>query len=147
MENKEKKLEELEKIKEEVIRFYQKSREMLNKSPIDEELNSYEDIRYVRVAYRLLWVAILKVLDYAFLSTGKIGKEELPKNEDEYMDYINRNPFSEDAQLLKKLFETFYKGINIAGYSMGLKEGKEEIDSDFRLAEKFIYRLGIKIEK
>ncbi|MEO0305403.1 MAG: DUF5618 family protein [candidate division WOR-3 bacterium] len=137
--------EEIEKIKEEAIKLYKNAKETLNKSPLDDEGEYYEEIKYVQEAYGALWLSILKALDYALLKTGKIDKEKLPQNVDGYRDYINKYLLHKDGKL-KRRFESLYNAIHIAGYYRGLRDTKEGVKIDFEDAKEFLQKLGIEVE-
>ncbi|MEO0269569.1 MAG: DUF5618 family protein [candidate division WOR-3 bacterium] len=137
--------EEIEKIKEEAIKLYKNAEETLKKSPLDDEGEYYEEIKYVQEAYGALWLSILKALDYALLKTGKIDEEKLPQSADGYRDCINKYLLHKDGDLRRR-FENLYKKIHIAGYYRGLEASKEGIKVDFEKAKKFLQKLGIEVE-
>ncbi|MEO0253860.1 MAG: DUF5618 family protein [candidate division WOR-3 bacterium] len=137
--------EEIEEIKEEARKFYKNAKETLKKSPLDEDTKIFEEMKYVQEAYGALWLSILKALDYALLTTGKIDKDKLPESSDGYRDYINKYLLHKNGKL-RKIFESLYKGIHIAGYYRGLKETKREINADFENAKEFLQKLGIEVE-
>ncbi|MEO0285002.1 MAG: DUF5618 family protein [candidate division WOR-3 bacterium] len=137
--------EEIEKIKEEAIKLYKNAKETLNKSPLDDEGEYYEEIKYVQEAYGALWLSILKALDYALLKTGKIIKKELPQSSEAYRDYINKYLLHRDGKL-RKTFEILYDEIHIGGYYRGLNRSKRKIKIDFEDAKKFLQKLGIEVE-
>ncbi|MEO0300251.1 MAG: DUF5618 family protein [candidate division WOR-3 bacterium] len=137
--------EEIEKIKEEAIKLYKNAKETLNKSPLDDEGEYYEEIKYVQEAYGALWLSILKALDYVLLKTGKIDKEKLPQSVDGYRDCINKYLLHKDGKL-KRRFESLYNAIHIAGYYRGLRDTKKGVKIDFEDAKEFLQKLGIEVE-
>ncbi|MEO0276390.1 MAG: DUF5618 family protein [candidate division WOR-3 bacterium] len=137
--------EEIEKIKEEAIKLYKNAKETLNKSPLDDEGEYYEEIKYVQEAYGALWLSILKALDYALLKTGKVTKKELPQSSEAYRDYINKYLLHKDGKLRRR-FESLYNAIHIAGYYRGLRDTKKGVKVDFEDAKEFLQKLGIEVE-
>ena len=67
--------------KRESIRYLENAREILSKSPVEE--NRYADIKYVQEACGTAYLAILRAVDEYLLKKG-ISKKELPQSVDDY---------------------------------------------------------------
>jgi hypothetical protein len=65
----------MQKTKSEAIRYYENAKELLSKSPIED--NRYVDIKYVQEACGTAYLAILKAIDEYLIKLG-VSSKELP---------------------------------------------------------------------
>lgn len=105
----------------EAIRYLQNAKELLSKSPIED--NIYTDIKYVREACSTAYLAILIAIDEYLLKQG-VSKKELPKlvvskanpSVDAYREKIKKYLLVHNGKLMNR-FEGLYDEL---GYYRGL---------------------------
>jgi hypothetical protein len=102
--------------KSEASRYLENAKELLCKSPIEN--NRYSDVKYVKSAFGVAYLGLLKAIDEYLLKKG-ISPKKLPKKEEEYKKALQKYASIYNGKLLKE-FNKLYDELNIAGYYRGL---------------------------
>jgi hypothetical protein len=123
--------------KHEAIRYLKNARELLYKSPIED--NRFTDIKYVREACGTAYLAILEAIDNYLVEKKGFSQKELPKSVEEYRAILHKHFASQNGKLLGQ-FSSLYKELHIAGYYQGLLEHVNAVKLIFQSAETFIKR-------
>ncbi|MBI5187399.1 MAG: DUF5618 family protein [Nitrospinae bacterium] len=97
------------------MRYLQNARELLNKSPIED--NDYIDVKYVKEACSTAYLAVLKAIDECLLKRG-ITEKKLPRSVDGYREALRKHVSIHNGKLLRK-FNNLYEELHIAGYYRG----------------------------
>jgi hypothetical protein len=101
--------------KRESIRYIENAKEILRKSPVED--NYYTDIKYVKTALGCVYLGVLKAIDEFLLSKG-VERYKLPKKVEEYEKSLKRYGGVYNGKLMRQ-FETIYHELHIAGYYRG----------------------------
>lgn len=125
------------KIKSEAFRYYENARELLSKSPIED--NIYVDIKYVQEACGTAYLAILKAIDEYLVRHG-VEEKRLPQSVDDYRGVLKKYLSIRNGKLSKE-FESLYRGLHIAGYYRGLLDDVNAVKDYFKSAKTFIEKL------
>jgi hypothetical protein len=120
------------------IRYINNAKELLKRSKI--EGGYYTDLKYVRSAFGVLYLGILKAVDDFLLKRG-VEEKSLPKRIEEYVKCFKGYGSPYDGKLIKE-FESLYKEVHIAGYYRGLLSSVKVIKDIFEESEKFIKKLS-----
>jgi hypothetical protein len=123
--------------KRECKRYFENAKELLKKSPIEE--NRYADIKYVQEACGTAYLAVLKALDAYFVKSGVIEKD-LPQSVDGYRDMIRKHLSVHNGKLTKD-FEAIYRELHISGYYRGNLQHVDVVKAAFKATEAFINKL------
>jgi len=99
----------------ESLRYLNNAREILKSVPVEN--GTYADIKPVREACGIAYLAILISIDEYLLKKG-ISKKELPKSVDAYRKALQKYLAVHEGQLLRE-FEALYESLHIAGYYRG----------------------------
>jgi hypothetical protein len=118
-------------------RYFENAKEILSKSPIEED--RYADVKYVQEACGTAYLAVLKAIDEYLLKKG-INKKDLPQSVDEYRSMIRKYLTVRNGRLLKD-FEALYKELHVSGYYRGNLEHVEIIKAAFKIAKSFINKI------
>jgi hypothetical protein len=100
---------------EEPLRYLNNAREILKSVPVEN--GTYADIKPVREACGIAYLAILIAIDEFLLKKG-LTKRELPKSVDAYRKALQKYLAVHDGRLLRE-FEALYEALHIAGYYRG----------------------------
>ena len=119
------------------IRYINNAKEILKKSKVVE--GYYTDLKYVKSAFGILYLGILKAID-DFLFKRGVEEITLPKKIEEYMKYFKKYGSPYDGKLIKE-FESLYKEVHIAGYYRSLLSSVKVVKDIFEESEKFIKKL------
>lgn len=122
----------------EAIRYFNNAKELLGKSPIEDD--TYTDIKYVQEACGTAYLAVLKAIDVYLLSRG-VSEKELPQSVDDYREMLKKHLSIHNGRLTRE-FEKLYKELHIAGYYRGLHEDTNIIKQIFKVAKSFIEKLS-----
>lgn len=126
------------KIKPETpIRYLENAKEMLNKSPIEN--NTYLDIKYVKSACGMAYLGVLRAIDEYLLKRG-VDEKELPQTIDGYRDVLKKYLSIHNGKLTRE-FDKLYKLLHIAGYYRGLLEDTYVLKDSLRAAKAFIDKI------
>ena len=123
--------------RKESIRYLENAKEILRKSPTEEE--RYLDIKYVQEACGTAYLAILKAIDAYLLKRG-VNPKELPQSVDEYRKTLKKHLTTHNGKLLKD-FDALYKELHISGYYRGNLEHVEIVKAMFKIAKSFIEKI------
>jgi Domain of unknown function (DUF5618) len=99
----------------EALRYLNNAKEILKSVP--SENGTYIDIKPVREACGVAYLAILIAIDEYLLKKG-VSKKELPKSVDAYRKALQKYLAVHDGKLLRE-FEALYEALHIAGYYRG----------------------------
>lgn len=122
------------KTMKESLRYLQNAKEILVKTPIED--NEYTDVKPVREAFGTAYLAVLEAINEALLKKG-LTKKELPKSVDEYRKVL-RKYFAVHNGKLMRSFESLYDTLHIAGYYRGLLYNATLVKEAFKAAKGFI---------
>lgn len=123
--------------KREPIRYFENAKEILSKSPIED--NAYADVKYVQEACGTAYLAVLKAIDEYLLNKG-LTKKELPKSVDGYREMIRKHIAIHNGKLLRE-FERLYEELHIAGYYRGNLSHTKVVKEAFKSAKEFIAKI------
>ena len=99
----------------EALRYLNNAKEILKSVPVEN--GTYIDIKPVREACGIAYLAILIAIDEYLLKKG-ISKKELPKSVDAIEKRLQKYLAVHDGKLLRE-FEALYEALHIAGYYRG----------------------------
>jgi len=120
--------------KREAIRYLENAKEILGKSPIED--NRYADVKYVKSACGVAYLGVLKAIDEYLLKRG-LSKKELPKKIEEYEKALQKHLSIHNGKLTKE-FSTLYDELHIAGYYRGNLHHVDAVKSILKAAKAFI---------
>lgn len=120
--------------KREAIRYLENAKEILGKSPIED--NRYTDVKYVKSACGVAYLGVLKAIDEYLLKRG-LSKKELPKKIEEYEKALQKYLSIHNGKLTKE-FSTLYDELHIAGYYRGNLHHVDAVKSILKAAKAFI---------
>lgn len=120
--------------KREAIRYLENAKEILGKSPIED--NRYTDVKYVKSACGVAYLGVLKAIDEYLLKRG-LSKKELPKKIEEYEKALQKHLSIHNGKLTKE-FSTLYDELHIAGYYRGNLHHVDAVKSILKAAKAFI---------
>jgi len=118
-------------------RYLENAKEILGKSPIED--NRYTDEKYVKSAFGVAYLGVLKAIEEALLKRG-LSKKELPKKVEEYRKALQKHISVHNGKLIKE-FDDLYDELHIAGYYRGLLHKAETVKSVMKGAKEFIQKL------
>jgi hypothetical protein len=121
----------------EAIRYLENAKRILKSVRIED--NRYEDIKPVREAFGVAYLAILEAINEALLKRG-IHKKELPKKVEEYEKALKKYLAIYDGRLLKD-FTMLYDALHIAGYYRGLIYNVDAVKDYLKAARSFIDKI------
>jgi len=123
----------------ESLRYFQNAKELLSKSPIEDD--TYTDIKYVQEACGTAYLAVIKAIDEYLISKG-VDPKDLPQSVDGYREAIRKYLTSYDGKLTRE-FEKLYKALHIAGYYRGLLDDVNALKDYFKVAKGFIKKINL----
>ena len=123
--------------KREAIRYLENAKEILGKSPIED--NRYTDVKYVKSACVVAYLGVLKAIDEFLLKRG-LSKKELPKKIEEYEKALQKHLSIHNGKLTKE-FSTLYDELHIAGYYRGNLHHVDTVKSVLKAAKAFIEKV------
>jgi hypothetical protein len=125
------------KIRSEAIRYFENAKELLSKSPIEDD--TYTDIKYVQEACGTAYLAVLKAIDEYLIKRG-INPKDLPQSVEGYRDMLKKHLSIHNGKLTRE-FDKLYKALHIAGYYRGLLEDVNMLKDAFKVAKTFIEKI------
>jgi len=99
----------------EALRYLNNAKEILKSVPVEN--GTYADIKPVREACGVAYLAILITIDEYLLKKG-VSKKEPPRSVDAYRKALQKYLAVHDRKLLRE-FEALYEALHIAGYYRG----------------------------
>lgn len=121
----------------EAFRYLENAKETLGKSSIEDNL--YTDEKYVKSAFGIAYLGVLKAIDEYLIDKG-LTKKELPKKVEEYEKALRKHLAAKNGKLLKH-FNALYNELHIAGYYRGNLQHVEAVKAIFKAAKDFIEKL------
>jgi hypothetical protein len=121
----------------EAIRYLNNAKEILRKSKIED--NSYADDKYVKSAFGVAYLGILKAIDEYLLKKGLTAKE-LPKSIDAYRSALQKHIAIHNGKLLRE-FDRLYNEVHIAGYYRGLLTHVDIVKGALKATKSFIEKV------
>ncbi len=125
------------KTRSEAVRYFENAKELLSKSPIED--NTYTDIKYVQEACGTAYLAVLKAIDEYLIKRG-IDPKDLPQSVEDYRDMLKKYLSIHNGKLTRE-FDKLYKMLHIAGYYRGLLEDVNVLKDAFKVAKTFIEKI------
>ena len=124
-------------MKREALRYLENAKEILSKSPIED--NRYADVKYVKSACGVAYLGVLEAINEELLKKG-LTKKELPKKVDEYRKALQKYISAHNGKLLRE-FDDIYDELHIAGYYRGLLHRTDTVKAAIKSAKDFIGKL------
>ena len=121
----------------ESLRYLNNAKEILKSIPVED--NTYTDIKHVREAFGIAYLAVLEAINECLNKKG-VTKKELPKSVDEYRKALQKYLAVHDGRLLRE-FEKLYDALHIAGYYRGLIYDTRAVKYYLQAAKEFIDRV------
>ena len=122
----------------EALRYLTNAKEILNSITIED--NTYTDVKHVREAFGIAYLAVLEAINESLVKKG-FTKRELPKSVDEYRKALQKYLIAHDGKLLRE-FEKLYDALHIAGYYRGLIYDVDMVKDALKAAKAFIDKVG-----
>lgn len=124
-------------MKSEAIRYLENAKEILGKSPIED--NIYTDVKYVKTACGVAYLGVLEAINEYLLARG-LSKKELPKKVEEYEKALQKHISAHNGKLARE-FDFLYDELHIAGYYRGLLHSAEMVKAAMKRAKEFIEKI------
>lgn len=122
----------------EALRYLNNAKEILKAIPVED--NTYMDLKQVREAFGIAYLALLEVINEYLLERG-VTKKDLPKSVDEYRKALKKYLAVHDGKLLRE-FEKLYDMLHIAGYYRGLLYDVNVVKDALKATKTFIEKIG-----
>ena len=100
----------------EALRYLNNAKQILKSAPLED--GTYTDIKPVREACGIAYLAVLMAIDENLLKRG-LSKKELPRSVIAYRKAVRKYLAVHNGKLLRE-FEAFYEALHIAGYYTSL---------------------------
>ncbi|MDA8215965.1 MAG: DUF5618 family protein [Nitrospiraceae bacterium] len=123
--------------KKEAIRYLENAKELLRKSPIED--NRYTDDKYVKSACGVAYLGVLKAIEESLINKG-LTRKELPKKVEEYRKALQKYVSIHNGKLLKE-FDDLYDELHIAGYYRGMLHRVDVVKAVLKGAKEFIEKI------
>lgn len=120
------------------VRYIENAKEILKKSSIED--NIYLDVKYVKSAFGIAYLGVLKAIDDYLLNKG-FTKKELPKSVEGYRDALKKTLSIHNGKILRE-FDMLYNTLHIAGYYRGLLENTDVVKEALKAAKAFIEKIN-----
>ncbi|MEW6215868.1 MAG: DUF5618 family protein [Nitrospirota bacterium] len=104
------------------------------------EDNTYADIKPVREAMAVAYLAVLESINECLLKKG-LTKKELPKSVDAYRKALQKYIAIHNGKLMRE-FEKLYDALHIAGYYRGLIYDVDMVKDAIKAAKAFIEKIA-----
>jgi hypothetical protein len=122
----------------EALRYLNNAKEILKSVPVENNL--YTDIKPVRDAFAVAYLAVLEAIN-GYLKTKKgLTKKELPKSVDAYRNVLQKHLTVHNGKLMRE-FENLYDALHIAGYYRGLIYDTRAVKDYLKAAKEFIEKI------
>jgi len=122
----------------EALRYLNNANEILKGIPVED--STYADVKPVREACGIAYLAILMAIDEYLLKKG-LNKKDLPRSVDAYRKALQKYLAVRDGKLLRE-FEALYEALHIAGYHRGNLYLVNMVKDAFKAARAFIEKIG-----
>lgn len=124
-------------MKKEPVRYLDNAKELLKKSPIED--NRYTDDKYVKSACGVAYLGVLKAIEESLINKG-LTRKELPKKVEEYRKVLQKYVSIHNGKLLKE-FDDLYDELHIAGYYRGMLHRVDVVKAVLKGAKEFIEKI------
>ncbi len=124
-------------MKKEPVRYLDNAKELLRKSPIED--NRYTDDKYVKSACGVAYLGVLKAIEESLINKG-LTRKELPKKVEEYRKALQKYVSIHNGKLLKE-FDDLYDELHIAGYYRGMLHRVDVVKAVLKGAKEFIEKI------
>jgi len=101
--------------------------------------NRYTDIKYVKSAFGIAYLGVLKAVDDYLLQRG-LSESDLPNKIEEYQKALKKHSVH-NGKLLAH-FTDLYHELHIAGYYRGDLRSADTVKGAFKAAKDFINKLS-----
>jgi hypothetical protein len=122
----------------EALRYLNNSKEILKSVPVEN--GTYTDIKPVREAFGVAYLAVLMAIDEYLMKRG-VSKKELPRSIDAYRRALQTHLAVHDGKLLRE-FEALYEALHVAGYYTGNLYLVDMTKEALKAARAFIEKIG-----
>jgi len=122
----------------ESLRYLNNAREILKTIPIEN--NTYTDLKPVREAFDIAYLAVLEAINSYLIKKG-LTKKELPKSTEAYRNALRKHIAIHNGKLMRE-FEKLYDMLHIAGYYRGLLYDTDVVKDAFKAAKAFIEKIN-----
>jgi hypothetical protein len=123
--------------KSEALRYLNNAEEILKKAPIEGDV--YIDIKPIRKAFGIAYLAVLEALDEALMRKG-LSEKRLPQSIEAYKTALKKYLAVHDGKLLRE-FDSLYRMLHIAGYYRKLLDRKNVVKDAIVAAKTFIEKI------
>lgn len=124
----------------EALRYLDNAKEILKSVPV--ERNTYTDLKAVRKAFAMAYLAILEAINEYLLKKEGLIRKELPKSIDAYREALRKYLAVHNGKLLRE-FEKLYDALHIGGYYRALIYDTRAVKDYLKAAEEFIERIKV----
>jgi hypothetical protein len=121
----------------ESLRYLNNAKEILKSIPVEDK--TYTDIKLVREAFGIAYLAVLEAINEYLIKKG-FTKKELPKSVDEYRKALQKYLAVHDGKLLRE-FEKLYDALHIAGYYRGLIYDVDMVKDALKATKSFVEKI------
>jgi hypothetical protein len=121
----------------EALRYLNNAKEILKSIPVED--NTYTDLKPVREAMGIAYLAVLGAINEYLLKKG-LTKKELPRSVEAYRKALQKYIAVHNGKLLRE-FEKLYDLLHIAGYYRGLLYDTEVVKDALKAARAFIEKI------
>ncbi len=121
----------------ESLRYLNNAKEILKAIPVED--NTYTDLKHVREAFGIAYLAVSEAINEYLIEKG-FTKKELPKSVDEYRKVLQKYLAVRDGKLLRE-FEKLYDALHIAGYYRGLIYDVDMVKDALKATKSFIDKI------
>ncbi len=122
----------------EAIRYLNNAKQILKSTSVED--GTYADIKPVREACGIAYLAVLMAIDDRLLEKG-LSKKELPRSVDAYRKALRKYLAVHNGRLLRE-FEALYEALHIAGYYRGNLYLVDMVKDALKAAKAFIKKIG-----
>lgn len=119
------------------MRYLNNAKAILKSASIED--NTYTDIKPVREAFAIAYLAILEAINEYLMEKG-LTKKELPRSVDSYRRALQKYLAVHNGKLLRE-FEKLYDALHIAGYYRGYIYDTRAVRDYLQAAKEFIQHL------
>ena len=123
--------------KRESLRYLENAKELLMKSPIEDD--TYTDITCVQEGCATAYLAVLKAIDGYLIRKG-VDTRDLPQSVYGYREMLRKYLSVHNGRITRE-FEKLYKLLHIAGCYRGLLDDVNVVKDAFKVAKKFIEKI------
>jgi len=121
----------------EALRYLNNAKEILKYIPVED--NTYTDLKPVREAMGIAYLAVLEAINEYLLKKG-LTKKELPRSVDAYRKALQKYIAVHNGKLIRE-FEKLYDALHIAGYYRGLIYDVDMVKDALKAARAFIDKI------